>query len=200
MTMNTPFLPVDTTQLSLNSFRESAGDGEALQVVHDGSLWKVRASAAAVSERLGARSDAAVDTTAIFVDALGLAFSRGIQQAVVRELGLEPKPGQLLESRLVLQAIAMAEASKQALQGVDFMTQLMFSAAAHSQGFVHACRTLGLSPDRVGLKQRAAIDACMQQRFSQAAQQGEFPVAPERAQQWLDAELAAVSTHAPEDR
>ncbi len=99
---------------------------------------------------MAARSEIEVDTTEIFVAVLGCAFSRHIRDAVVRELGLYPKPGQPLESRLVLQAIAMAEASWKALQGLDFMTQWMLSAAAHGRAFVETCRALGLSPGAVG--------------------------------------------------
>lgn len=153
-----------------------------------------------MSEGLVARSDIEVDSTQIFVDALGRAFSRGIQDAVVRELGLDPKPGQPLESRLVLQAIAMAEASWQALQGVDFMTQLMLSAAAHSSVFVATCRALGLPPDAVSAPQRAAIDGSMQERFAQAAREGNSPVAPALAQQWLHAELSALPEQTPDSR
>ncbi len=145
-----------------------------------------------------ARSEIEVDTTEIFGNALGCAFSRGIRDAVVRELGLDPKPGKPLESGLVLQAIAMAEASWQAMQGVDFMTQLMLSAAAHSRAFVETCRALGLPPGTVSAQQRTAVDACMQERFAQAARQGNVPVAPALAQQWLHAELTALQAQAPE--
>lgn len=163
-----------------------------MRVVHDGSIWMVRACDTPGGQGLGAGPDSGVDTTSIFADALGRAFSRGIQDAVVRELGLTPHPGQPLASRLVLQAIAMAETSQQALQGVDFMTQLMFSAAAQGGEFMAACRALGLAPEAVSAQQRAAIDACLQQRFAQAARQGQFPVAPALARQWLQVELTAL--------
>lgn len=198
MSISTLSIPLGIASLSLNSFRESAGNGGTLQVVHDGSTWTVWARGTTVTERLGSRRAFEVDTTSIFVDALGRAFSRGIQEAVVRELGLAPSPGKPLDSRLVLQSIAMAETSQKALQGVDFMTQLMFSAGAHSMAFVAACRELGLPPDAIGPQQRAAIDACMQQRFARAAQQGQCPVAPELAQQWLHAELTALKTQTPD--
>ena len=197
VTINSLLLPLGTAQLSLNSFHESAKKGDTLQVVHDGAAWTVWASGTTVSERFGARSQLDIDTTAIFADALGRAYSRGIQDAVVRELGMEPQPGKPLQSRLVLQAIEMAETSRKALQGVDFMTQLMFSAAAHSERFVAVCLELGLSPDSVSPPQRAAVDANMRERFAQAAQQGQFPVAPELAQQWLTAELSTSNTQTP---
>ncbi|MCD2512827.1 hypothetical protein [Comamonas endophytica] len=134
-------------------------------------------------------SEAEVDSTAVFIEVLGRSFPRGIQEAVVRELALEPRPGKPLQSRLVLQAIAMAEASEQALQGVDFMTQMQFSAAIHTAEFVDACHAAGLAPEDVSAPQRAAIDARMQQRFAAAARLKQMPVAPETARQWLQAEL-----------
>lgn len=185
---------VHPAQLSLNSFRDSAGKGETLQVVHDGSLWTVWACSTAATQHFGTRPDLEVDTTSIFIDALGAVFPMGVRDAVVRELGLVPRPGAPLQSRLVLQAIAMAETSQKALQGVDFMTQLMFSAAAHSVEFVSACRALGLAPEAFSAQQRAAVDVCMQERFGQAAQRGQFPVASAVAQEWLRAELQSLST------
>lgn len=195
MTTTTLFPSQAIAQISLDSFHESASKGETLQVVHDGSLWKVWAGSTTLTERLGGRSEFEVDTTAIFVHALERAYSPGIRDAVVRELGLAPRPGLPLEARVVLQAMAMAEASRQALEGVDFMTRLMCSAAAQSAGFAEACRTLGLSPEAISAQQRVAIDARMQQRFAQAAHQGQFPVAPELAQQWLQAELLVLHAH-----
>lgn len=163
-----------------------------MQVVHDGSIWTVCACDTTGAQRPGAGPDSGVDTTSIFADALGQAFSGGIQDAVVRELGLAPNPGQPLASRLVLQAIAMAETSQQALQGVDFMTQLMFSAAAQGGEFMDACRALGLAPEAVSAQQRAVVDARMKERFAQSARQGQFPVAPALARQWLQVELTAL--------
>lgn len=182
-------MPAGTAQLSLNSFRDSASKGETLQVVCDGSSWKVAAPGAG---QPGAGPAHEVDTAAVFIAALGQAFSPGIQEAVVRELGLAPRPGEPLASRLVLRAIAMAESSRQALEGVDFMTRLMFGAASNSAGFVGVCRARGLAPETLDAQQRAAIDARMQERFAKAVHLGQSPVAPGQAQQWLDAELAAL--------
>lgn len=200
VTITTLLVPAGTAEISLNSFRDSASKGETLHVVHDGAIWKVWASSTTAAERFGSRGEFEVDTTSIFVDALARSFSPGIKDAVVRELGLEPRPGQPLEARVVLQAIAMAEASRQALEGVDFMTRLMVSAVSRSAGFVNACRALGLSADAFSTPQREALDACMQERFAQAAQLGHIPVAPGLAQQWLHAELMALPADTPAPR
>lgn len=137
----------------------------------------------------GTASDAGVDTSGIFIGLLAQAYPRGVQEAVVRELELTPQPGQPLPARLVRQAIAMAEASVQALQGVDFMTQMQFSAAVPGAEFASACRASGLAPEAVSTPQRAAIDARMQQRFADAALQRQIPMAPETARQWLQEEV-----------
>lgn len=193
----TTLLQPESIALSLDMFRKVAGHGETLQVVHDGSMWTVWASGTTVTERFGAGTGFDIDTTSIFADALEQAYSRGIRDAVVRELGLEAKPGQPLESRLVLQALAMAKASQQALEGVDFMTRLMCSAVTRSTGFVDACRVLALAPEAFSAAQRECIDANMGQRFAQALHQGRSPVAPALAQQWLQAELLALRAHNP---
>ena len=200
VTTTTTLLQPGSIAVPLDSFRQVAGDGETVQVVHDGSMWTVWASGTMVTQRLGADLGFEVDTTSIFADALERVFSRGIRDAVVRELGLEAKPGQPLASRLVLQAMSMAKASQQALEGVDFMTRLMCSAVSRSAGFVDACRVLGLAPEAISAQQREGIDASMGQRFSQALLQGQSPVAPALAQKWLHAELLALHARTPAAR
>lgn len=192
MTITTLSTPAGTNEISLQSFRDSAHMGPMLHVVHDGHAWKVEALPTTMGERSGGCKEIEVDTTSVFVAGLGRAFSPGIQAAVVRELGLVPRPGESLESAAVLQAIAMAETSHKALEGVDFMTRLMFSAAIHGTGFTQVCAALGLPPEAVGAQQRTAIDARLQNRFDEAAQQGQTPVAPALARQWLQAELSAL--------
>ena len=71
-----------------------------------------------------------MDSASAFADILGRAYSRDIRDAVARELGLQPSTGQPLERHLILQAIAMAEASRQALLGVDWATAFPEAHAA----------------------------------------------------------------------
>ncbi len=173
----------------LDSFRESASKGDAVYVHHDGSDWKVLASGTTPSQRAVSWVAPDFDTRSVFVEALGQEFSQGIQAQVARELGLGPMPGQPLSSRTVQQALVMAETSRKAMRGVDFMTELMCSARANGGGFMEACEALGLSAAAVSAPQRERIDTAMQQRFAQALTEGQSPVAPELAQQWLRAEL-----------
>lgn len=201
MTISNHLLPAGAAAYpSLDSFRESAIKGDALYVSHDGAEWKVLATGTTPGQRSVAWIEPDADSQSAFVGALGHAFSRGIQAAVVRELALGPAPGQPLASRTVQQAIAMAETSQKAMHGVDFMTQVMCSAVANSSGFAAACQAEGLSPAAINGPQREAIDAAMQQRFDQAVSQGQSPVAPALAQQWLQSELLATLGQAPTQR
>lgn len=169
-----------------------------MQIGHDGSEWQVRACATLPGE--GGEIGPDSDVTAVFIAALGKAFTPGILEAVVSELALGPRPGEPLASGVVLQAIAMAEASQQAMLGVDFMTQFMCSAVAQSSGFIQACEALGLSERAVSAQHRVSIDASMSQRFAQAARQMQSPVDDALAQEWLRSELAVVMGPLPGPR
>ncbi|WP_209422366.1 hypothetical protein [Melaminivora jejuensis] len=82
-------------QPALESFQEAAQQGPWLHVSQDGAQWQVKATGITPSQRSVAwvEPQSEADTTSAFVAALGQSFSRGIQSAVARELGLEPAPG-----------------------------------------------------------------------------------------------------------
>jgi len=126
-----------------------------------------------------------VDTTRLFTEALEHRYGIGISQTIARELGLHPSPGTPLSSRTVERALDMARTSSQALEGVDFITQLNCSATTQGAGFQSTCQTLGLDPARFTPQQRQDIDTAMQARFQQAVAQGHSPVPFETAQTWL---------------
>lgn len=188
---------IAAVRLPLDSFNEAASQGKTVHVHHDGSSWEVAAQGMTSSGRavtwVKPDSKSEFDTTLVFLNALEQRFSRGIQVTVARVLGLKPAPGQPLASRSVKQAIAMAETIRTTMNGVDCLTQLMSSAAANSGSFKAACAQAGLSPAAFSKTQRKSLDAAMQQHFQQAADQGQSPVAPKLAQQWLRAELAVLS-------
>ena len=166
------------TAPALEKFEQAASEGAQIHVSRDGSQWRVLGQGTTPSQRSVAWLEPGQesDTTSVFVEALGQSFSSGIQSAVVRELGLAPAPNKPLSSRTVQQAIEMAQTAQKSLDGVDFMTQLQFSAKANSAGFVDACRASGVEAGQVSPAQRQEIDAAMQQRFQNAAQHGESPV------------------------
>ncbi len=179
------------TAPALEAFQQAAQQGSWLHVSQDGAQWQVMATGTTPSQRSVAWIEPHADTTSAFVQALGQSFSQGIQKAVAQELGLQPAPGRPLAARTVLQALDMAQTSQNALQGVDFLTQLSVSATQGSAAFTEACRQLALDPAGVDAGQRARIDARMQQRFEAAAASLQSPVAPATARQWLLQELSA---------
>ncbi|MBF5005573.1 BspR family type III secretion system anti-sigma factor [Diaphorobacter caeni] len=178
---------------TLDEFRNAAAQGNAVVMGHDGEQWKVLAQGHTPSQRSVAWVAPDVDTTSVFMDALSRSFSAGIQSNVARELGLSPTPGKPLSSRVVQQAIDMAETSQNALSGVDFFTQISCSASSNSSAFQRACAQLSISPADVDAQQRREIDAVMARQFENAAAHGQSPVSTKTAETWLTAALQSRS-------
>ena len=197
MTVNNlpPTTAAGPPQPALESFQEAAQQGPWLHVSQDGAQWQVKATGITPSQRSVAwvEPQSEADTTSAFVAALGQSFSRGIQSAVARELGLEPAPGRPLSARTVQQALDMAQTSRTALQGVDFLTQLSVSAAHSSTTFMQACKQLAIDPASLGTEQRTLVDARMEQRFQGAAAERQAPVTPATAREWLMQELRSFT-------
>lgn len=183
-----PSTPIGTGATSapdLQAFQEAAQQGQWLHVSRDGAQWQVKASGTTPSQRAVAWVEPDHDTTSAFVTALGQSFSRGVQSAVARELGLDPAPGRPLSGRLVQQAIEMARTSENALSGVDFFTRLQASAQHGSTAFAQVCQELGHDPARISPQTRAQIDQRVQQQFDAAQAQRLAPVPDGQARQWL---------------
>jgi hypothetical protein len=92
----------------------------------------------------------------------------------------------------VHQALDMAQTGKQAMAGVDFMTQLEHSAVAGGVAFTRAASALGIDPASLSTDTRAMLDRQLQARFDTAS---ETPVQAETAAQWVTAHLAAHLSH-----
>jgi hypothetical protein len=169
-------------------------DGDRLQVLATGATptqrpvaW-VRPEASAS----GTGGVSSVDTTSAFVGALSQSFTGGITQAVARELDLAPAAGVPLASRTVSLAIDMARTGQQAMDGVDFLTRLDFSAANRGGGFDAACREAGMQPAELSAAQRTQVDRALDGRFADAAEAGQSPVSSEAAAGWLRQILAEL--------
>lgn len=130
-----------------------------------------------------------VDTTTMFTQALGQRYGAGMSQAISQELGLQPAPGQPLASRLVQQAMDMAQTGAQALEGVDFLTRLEHSAQHQGSAFRQLVQQSGLDPSRLSADTLTHLDRQMDASFAAATQRGESPVRPEVASRWLTAYL-----------
>lgn len=180
------FVPLDAFTQAAAGGREVYADiaGERLQVMATGSLPNGR-SVAWIAPN--------VDTASMFVETLARTFGSGVGSAVARELDLVSAPGKPLSSRTVTQAVDMAREAGQALGGVDFVTQLAFSAKVSGAGFERTASEAGVSVGSLSAGQRQAIDDAMQTRFDQAAANGDSPVSPFVAQTWLVDVLKAHS-------
>lgn len=182
--------------ISLDAFRQGAERGESVYVTVEGQQYTVRDQGQMVSSSGGTRSVAwvqeDVDTTSLFVSALGQGFGPGVSRAVAEALGLQPAPGKPLASRIVHQALEMANTGQQALQGVDFLTRLHLSASTMGPQFLRVVAQMEIDPSRLSADARALIDKRMGEHFDAALRQGQSPVAPETAAKWLRAELTAV--------
>ncbi|WP_238891461.1 hypothetical protein [Achromobacter insuavis] len=83
------------------------------------------------------------------------------------------------------QALDMAQTSRDALSGVDFLTRLALSATNGAPAFQQACSDAGVAPASLDAARRGALDQAMQARFDQAAQSGQSPVSLGTAAAWL---------------
>jgi hypothetical protein len=181
---------------AIADFREAARNAPEVHVALDQGHFVVLGQGH-MSSSAGSRSVAWVkgdaDTTSIFVNALNRSFGAGVAGAVAREFGLEPTPGKPLSSRLVKEALNMAEAAQGALAGVDFLTFLDHSAVSGGAGYRAALSVAGLDASAVSPTQREAIDNAIRARFQEAAAQGASPVEPATAARWLHSELAPLT-------
>lgn len=192
MSIQPPVLPIGSSPSALlESFRAAAQTHEAVRITLNGNSWDVQGvgnmpNSGREVAWVQASEGSTADTASVFVQALQGSFSAGISQAVARELDLAPRPHQQsLSSRTVLQALDMAETGRQMLTGVDFLTQLHFSATNRGQGFVQTCTILGVDASGLSQSARAQIDTQMGQHFAQAQAAGQTPVSENQATQWL---------------
>ncbi|WP_063588437.1 hypothetical protein [Achromobacter ruhlandii] len=171
--------------VSLDAFAQAAQSGQDIYVDIAGETLRVLGMGTTPGGRSVAWVAPNVDTTAMFAQALAHSYGQGIASAVSRELGLEPNPGKPLSARTVTLALDMAQTSRDALSGVDFLTRLALSASNGAPAFQQACSDVGVAPAALVAARRGALDLAMQARFDQAAQSGQSPVSLATAAAWL---------------
>lgn len=185
MTTNVPVTSPSHAPPALEAFATAAKSSDVIYLSVSGQSLQVLGTGTSPSGRSVAWVDPDLDTARMFTDALGQHYGIGIAKAIARELELSPSPGRPLSSRTVAQALDMAQTASRVLAGVDFAVSLQCSAEASGGLFQAACRDLGIDPASLDQPQRQHIDATMHQRFEQAAQSGQGPVAPDVAMDWL---------------
>lgn len=112
-----------------------------------------------------ADTDAAFD---LFMQTLTANFGGTIQASIANELGLSP--GKPLEAREVRLALEMAENHVGVYEGINFMTQLQFSAASGGSGFGAVAENLGINPANLSDTDRKNIDQQFAAAFNEASQ------------------------------
>ena len=183
--MNSPSVTSLSPLLPLENYTEAAQSGQELYITISGTRHHVLSSGSTPNGRSVAWLAPDIDTTSMFNQALAHAFGQGIASAVSRQLGLIPAPGKALSSRSVVAAIDMANAAREALSGIDFMSRLRCSAVGDSAIFHQACRDTHRAPGDISVAQREALDQAMKARFDQAVSEGASPVSLATAGQWL---------------
>ncbi|WP_241076938.1 hypothetical protein [Achromobacter xylosoxidans] len=143
--------------VSLDAFAKAAQSGEDVYVDIAGETLRVLGVGSTPGGRSVAWVAPNVDTTGMFAQALARSYGQGIASAVSRELGLEPNPGKPLSARTVTLALDMAQTSRDALSGVDFMTRLALSATNDAPAFQQACRDAGVAPSGLDAGRRGAL-------------------------------------------
>lgn len=175
--------------VGLDNFREAASVHEQVILKHDGQEWTVHGIGSMPgSQRQVAwvqQQDSQTDTTSAFVEALQQTYSSGIAKAIASALDLQQAPGKPLAARTITAALDMASTSKNVLKGVNFLTELHFSAANAGAGFTKICHELGLDHTQFDSDRKQHIDLSMAERFSDAQQSGNAPVSSHQAAQWL---------------
>lgn len=176
----------------LDAFRQGAAQADQVVVQLDGQNFTVLGQGQTTSGRSVAWVQGDTDTTRMFLDAMTQSFGGAVSQAIARELGLEPAPGKPLASRLIEQALDMAQTSQRALGGVDFLTLMDHSAQMGSASFRSSCTELGLVPQQVGAEQRHQIDQLVRQHADAAVSQGQSPLSGTQVQAWLQDAIRQV--------
>ena len=110
--------------IGLEDFRREAARGEELYLHVEGESYKLVATGATASGRSVAWLALSGDVTGMFVAAMNLAYGQQLSRMVANELGLAPAEGKPLLSRVVVQALSMAETAGAVLDGIHFADQL----------------------------------------------------------------------------
>lgn len=173
----------------LDAFREAVKQGDDVFVSINGKELKVLAQGQFTSSAGQGRTVAWVqeelDTTDIFMQAVSQTYGTGISKEIASNLGLEPSSGKPLTARSVSQALEMGHVGQQALNGVDFMTQLDHSASSGGRAFQRAMGELKIDPRELDSSSRQWIDEQMKLEFNVAHSSGQSPVSTDTASTWL---------------
>lgn len=171
------------TGITLQNFQQAAE--QHTEVYLDGERLVVLGTGQTSQGRQVAWVAPTGDAASSLADALKNAVGPGLGDAIVRELGLSPAPGKPLSARTIKLALSMAQEGRHAMEGVDYMTQLRFSAQNRTADFIRVCQSNNVDPQQLDTLARSVIDQQLAERLHVAAQAGQSPVPPQQAEAWL---------------
>jgi hypothetical protein len=182
---------------SISDFKRAAQEGVMVEIFIDGSTFDVRARGHLNTH---GGSDHSVDwvtpqqqdTTHFFLQALRKSYGDKLSSITSRELGIESTRGKPLASRIVINALNMAETSSTALCGVDYFTRLEHSAEFGGSAYRKALIELKIESSLIREDQKKSIDKLMLEKFDQEASAGRSPVASNVVKNWLFDELTNI--------
>lgn len=176
----TPTIPQHYGGPTLEAFKQAASEGPTIYL--DGERLTVLSSGRSPAGHSVDWVAPDGDAAGALIEAIGHATGPGLSRAIAHTLGLSSAPGKPLSSRTVEQAVSMAETGRNALEGVNFMTRLSFSAQGGGPAFEQACALAGLKSADVGAADRLRIDQAMQSRMEAT---GAEVVSAGQAMHWM---------------
>ena len=182
---------------SISAFKRAAQEGVMVEIFIDGSTFDVRARGHLNTH---GGSDHSVDwvtpqhqdTTHFFLQALKKNYGDKLSAITSRELAIESTHGKPLASRIVINALNMAETSSTALCGVDYFTRLEHSAEFGGSAYRKALIELKIEAPLIREDQKKSIDKVMLEKFNQEAAAGRSPIASIVVKNWLLEELTNI--------
>lgn len=154
----------------VDAFREAAAKGARVVARPEGEQWEVRAVGfGGDGFRVTWPGGSEGGTAELFMEGLRQLYGERIGREVSRQIGLSGNADAALEARAVLDALEMAEASQQALAGLNFISRHAISAGGLSSQFRMVCLALGVLPDRIPGAKLLEADEIFNARFTARA-------------------------------
>jgi hypothetical protein len=128
-----------------------------------------------------------------FLDSLSEEYGARITRAIAAELGLE-QSGASLDTRLVKDALRMAETQKEVFTGANFFVELHCSAKARTPAFRAACAAAGLDAGALTGAELAEIDERFRRAADDASRHDREPLSTEDGERVLAAVVSEWAT------
>ena len=145
--------------------------------------------------RPGAASESEQRVVQRFLDALSIEYGPRITRAIAGELGLETAGGGL-DTRVVKDALRMAETQRDVFPGANFFVELHCSPEARTPAFRAACAAAGIDAGALAANDLAVLAQRFRDALAAASQDNREPLGTadgERLLRTVVAEWAAAA-------